>query len=78
VEDRAKLFQSGGSQAVRLPRKYRFVGQREVRVHRDGSRVILEPVQRTWSSRFLKLAGSAPDFPDPPEPRGRDTDPDLD
>ncbi len=76
--DRAKVFQSGGSQAVRLPRKYRFVGQREVRIHREGGRVVLEPVRRTWSMRFLALAGSARDFPRPRQPTGKDTVPDLD
>ena len=39
----AKLFQHGGSQAVRLPKAFRFAGT-EVRVRREGDRVILEPV----------------------------------
>lgn len=42
---RAKLFRHGGSQAVRLPRAFRFEGE-EVLVHREGDRVILEPVRR--------------------------------
>jgi len=65
---RAKLFQSGGSQAVRLPREYRFEGQEEVVISREGEKVILEPARRRWSEEFLQLAGSAPDFPDPEEP----------
>ncbi len=40
---RAKLFQHGGSQAVRLPKAFRFEGS-EVTVRRDGDAVILEPV----------------------------------
>lgn len=40
---RAKLFKHGGSQAVRLPKEFRFEGE-EVEVRRDGDRVILEPV----------------------------------
>jgi antitoxin VapB len=68
MTDRAKLFKSGGSQAVRLPREYRFEGQQEVRISRQGDRVVLEPVQRTWSQRFRDLAGSAPDFPYPQDP----------
>ena len=40
---RAKLFTHGGSQAVRLPKAFRFEGE-EVLIHRDGERVILEAV----------------------------------
>lgn len=54
---RAKLFQNGGSQAVRLPRDCRFPeGQREVRVHREGARVILEPVD-DWPDDFRACLG---------------------
>lgn len=75
--DKAKLFKTGGSQAVRLPRRYRFDGQREVRISRDGDRVILEPIRRQWSKRFVNLVGSAPDFELPPEPGPADSGPDL-
>jgi virulence-associated protein VagC len=78
VADRAKLFRTGGSQAVRLPRKYRFEGQREVRIRREGGRVVLEPTNRTWSRRFLALAGSAAEFPYPPEPEMVEPGPRLD
>lgn len=39
----AKLFTHGRSQAVRLPKEFRFDGK-EVRVSRVGNRVILEPL----------------------------------
>lgn len=78
MSDRAKLFKSGGSQAVRLPREYRFEGQDEVLIHREGRRVILEPVVRRWSREFLELAGSAPDFPYPESPRTAEPGPDFD
>ena len=39
----AKLFMHGRSQAVRLPKAFRFQGT-EVRVSREGGRVILEPM----------------------------------
>ncbi len=42
MADRAKLFKTGGSQAVRLPRAYRFQGQTEVLIRREGKRVVLE------------------------------------
>jgi antitoxin VapB len=42
----AKLFLNGRSQAVRLPREYRFSGS-EVRVRREGSSVVLSPVNES-------------------------------
>jgi antitoxin VapB len=78
VADRAKLFKSGGSQAVRLPREYRFEGHEEVLIHREGRRVVLEPAERTWSRKFLDLAGSAKDFPYPDEPPPAEPGPDFD
>jgi antitoxin VapB len=44
----AKLFWSGRSQAVRLPKEFRFEGN-EVRIRRHGSSVILEPVPTDWA-----------------------------
>ena len=43
----AKLFWSGRSQAVRLPKDFRFRGK-EVRIRRHGNAVILEPVADDW------------------------------
>jgi antitoxin VapB len=43
----AKLFWTGRSQAVRLPKEFRFEGQ-EVRIRRQGDAVILEPVAIDW------------------------------
>ncbi len=55
---RAKLFQNGGSQAVRLPRECRFPeGSTEVLVRRVGRKVILEPPDE-WSEAFLRCLGS--------------------
>lgn len=44
----AKLFWTGRSQAVRLPKAFRFDGE-EVRIRRHGNSVILEPVARDWA-----------------------------
>ena len=53
---RAKLFQNGGSQAVRLPKECRFPeDQTEVTVRREGRRVILEPT--TGPESFVKCLG---------------------
>jgi antitoxin VapB len=54
---RAKLFQNGGSQAVRLPKECRFVAQGEVLVRREGRRVILEAVDE-WSDKFRACLGA--------------------
>jgi antitoxin VapB len=42
---RARLFANGRSQAVRLPKAFRFVGA-EVFIRRDGDAIILEPIPR--------------------------------
>lgn len=44
----AKLFWSGRSQAVRLPKEFRMEGA-EVRIRRQGVAVILEPVASDWA-----------------------------
>jgi antitoxin VapB len=41
----AKLFMHGRSQAVRLPKEFRFEGS-EVRVSKVGDKVILEPIRK--------------------------------
>lgn len=52
--DRAKLFWNGRSQAVRLPKDYRFEGD-EVAIRREGEAVILEPVRRKeWPRGFFR------------------------
>ena len=43
----AKIFWSGRSQAVRLPKDFRFEEQ-EVRIRRHGNAVILEPMAENW------------------------------
>jgi antitoxin VapB len=56
--DRARVFWSGRSQAVRLPKEYRFEGS-EVRIRRRGAAVILEPIPTDW--RWLdKLLATGP------------------
>ena len=74
----AKLFKSGGSQAVRLPKEYRFPDEGEVLISREGNRVILESRQPAWSERFVRLAGSAAEFPYPEEPPAAEPGPELD
>jgi len=48
----AKLFENGRSQAVRLPKEYRFDGE-EVIANKIGELVILMPKSNKWNS-FVK------------------------
>ena len=66
MSERAKIFQNGGSQAVRLPKSCRFDDdQQEVIVRRVGNQVILEPADE-WSAAFLGCLGAwTEDIPRP-------------
>lgn len=46
--ENAKVFWSGRSQAVRLPKDFRFEAD-EVRIRKHGNAVILEPIATDWS-----------------------------
>jgi antitoxin VapB len=46
--DTARIFWSGRSQAVRLPKEFRFDAE-TVRIRRHGNAVILEPVAEDWT-----------------------------
>ena len=56
MTDMAKIFWTGRSQAVRLPKEFRFEGK-EVRIRRDGDKVILEPVEEDDWAWLKRLAG---------------------
>ena len=57
----AKLFASGGSQAVRLPAEYRFAGK-EVFIYRDGERVVLSPKPESWADYLTHGPRATADF----------------
>lgn len=59
--DTAKLFINGRSQAVRLPKEFRFEGT-EVLVTRLGSAVVLLPKDHGWDVLFEALDGFTDDF----------------
>lgn len=64
----ASVFWTGRSQAIRLPKEFRFEGD-TVLVHREGSAVILEPV-REWPAGYVEsFAGVPDDFERPPQGR---------
>lgn len=54
VVPRAKLFMNGRSQAVRLPKEFRFDGT-EVDVRRDGESVVLTPIHGDPWTRFVEF-----------------------
>src|SRR5690349_14879079 len=65
----AKLFKNGRSQAVRLPKEFRFEGD-EVYVRREGRSVVLTPKDSIkvgkwgeWQDFFDALDSFDPDFP---------------
>ena len=59
--DTARLFQSGRSQAVRLPKEYRFAGT-EVVVKHFGNGVLLLPLDDPWQTLEAGLAAFEPGF----------------
>jgi antitoxin VapB len=79
----AKVFKHGGSQAVRLPKEFRFAGK-EVAIERRGIEIVLKPLDEsrpaTLSNFEQYMRENFPhglDFPDierPPAKEIRDVD----
>ena len=59
--DTAKIFQSGNSQAVRLPKEYRMEGEK-VYIRRVGEVVLLIPYAVGWDVLFDSLSMFSKDF----------------
>jgi antitoxin VapB len=57
----AKLFQNGQSQAVRLPKEFRFEGD-HVFVKKTGSAVVLIPIKNSWDTLIHSLDKFSDDF----------------
>ena len=57
----AKIFENGRSQAVRLPKKFRFTGD-EVFVQRVGHAVVLLPKEEAWRTFLDGLNSFTDDF----------------
>ena len=58
----AKVFKTGRSQAVRIPKRFRFTTD-EVVIERDGEKVILTPRPRSWKEYFATAPKLPADFP---------------
>ena len=74
----ARVFWSGRSQAVRLPKAFRFDAE-EVRIRRHGAAIVLEPIPTDWAWLDALVEPLDQDFRDAiveqPEPQNR---PELD
>lgn len=77
---RAKLFTHGGSQAVRLPKAFRFEGT-EVAVRREGEAVVLEPIvrrprrtQADLDAMWARIDAMGVDFPEREQPPMQERD----
>lgn len=76
---RAKIFKHGGSQAVRLPKEFRFEVA-EVDIRKEGDAVVLRPVKapkrslEEWAAFWAKIdeLGDGEDLVLPPQPQLRD------
>ena len=59
--DTAKIFKSGNSQAVRLPKEYQF-DVKEVEICRRGDEIILRKKPQNMAKVFELLTGISDDF----------------
>jgi antitoxin VapB len=73
----AKVFRTGGSQAVRLPKECQMPGD-EVTVVRENDRLIIEPINKHgWSREFLEMIttpASGDLFPERHQPATQERD----
>ena len=57
----AKVFQSGNSQAVRIPKEFHLEGP-EVEIRRKGDSLILRPTKKSWAALIDSLKHFTDDF----------------
>ncbi|MDP2971862.1 MAG: type II toxin-antitoxin system VapB family antitoxin [Deltaproteobacteria bacterium] len=60
---KAKVFRSGNSQAVRLPKEFQL-DVREVEVFKRGGEVVLRPMAKSWEYYCKHGRRFTDDFPD--------------
>lgn len=59
--EKTKIFKSGNSQAIRLPKKYRIIGD-EVYIKKMGDGLLILPRNSAWSSLIESLNSFSSDF----------------
>jgi antitoxin VapB len=57
----AKIFTNGGSQAIRLPKQFRFQGK-EVRIKKIDGGLLLMDGRATWDALFESIGSVSDDF----------------
>lgn len=60
----AKLFMNGKSQAVRLPKEFRFEGE-EVFIKKQGNSVVLTPKGKPYANLIAAMGKASPDLKRP-------------
>jgi antitoxin VapB len=72
-ERRVRLFRNGRNQAVRIPVEFELPGDEAV-IHREGNRLVVEPLERRSLLQILAKLKPIEEFPDvdagllPPRP----------
>ena len=57
----AKIFRSGNSQAVRIPKEFQMEGN-EVEISKRGASLVLRPKRRSWNALIKSLQKFTDDF----------------
>lgn len=57
----AKLFQNGGSQAIRLPKEFQFSGT-DVYIQKVGDTVMVFPKEKVWETFLHGLSNFTDDY----------------
>ena len=64
-----RLFRNGRSQAIRIPKEFELEGNEAI-IHKDGSRLIIEPIKkkslRALLASWKPLSDGLPEIDDPP------------
>lgn len=59
----ARVFKSGNSQAIRLPKEFQL-DVREVEIFRQNGDLVLRPLRNTWQEYFDRGRCFSDDFPE--------------
>jgi antitoxin VapB len=57
----AKIFKSGNSQAVRIPKDFQLEGD-EVEIQKQGDNLVLRPKKKSWAALIASLEKFTEDF----------------